>query len=83
MRCLFEAALVATALTVVEAKASIFDYEVKLTLEEQEDLYKKITGPHCEENALTDPLCVHVKEAREERAAREEAGWKAPEFKRV
>ena len=33
--------------------------EIKMTLEEQEELYNRITGPYCDEYALTDPLCVH------------------------
>jgi len=39
--------------------ASVAVAEIKLTLEEQEELYKRITGPYCDEHAMTDPLCVH------------------------
>jgi hypothetical protein len=42
--------------------ASVAVAEITMTLEEQEELYKRITGPYCDENALTDPLCVHKAE---------------------
>ena len=36
------------------------DFElVELTMDEMEELYTKVTGPYCEENAFTDPMCVH------------------------
>ena len=44
------------------AQAKSWDDYTNLTLEEQEALYKKITGPYCDENALSDPLCVHKAE---------------------
>jgi len=55
--------------------------EIRMTLEEQEDLYNRITGPYCEENALTDPLCVHKAEEIFAEAFLEENPWQAPKFK--
>jgi len=59
---------------------AILENEEELELSVQEALYKKLTGPYCEENALTDPLCSHVKEAREAAAA--PSDWSAPKFER-
>jgi len=54
-----------------------------LTLEEQEALYKKITGPYCDEHALTDPLCVHRGEELFAKSFQKESVWAAPHIKRV
>ena len=52
----------------------------ELPMETLELIYKTVTGPYCEENAETDPLCSHVKEERENWAS--SAEWIAPEFER-
>ena len=39
--------------------ASVAAADINMTLEEQKELYEKITGPHCDLEALTDPLCSH------------------------
>ena len=52
----------------------------ELSLEVQEIIYKTVTGPYCEEHAMTDPLCIHVKEERENWES--SADWTAPEFEK-
>jgi len=57
---------------------AIAEHQEELEMFAQEALYKTLTGPYCEENALTDPLCIHVKEDREYVAPE----WTTPEFER-
>jgi len=54
---------------------------IELTLDEQEALYLKVTGPYCDENAFTDPLCMHKRD--ELRAEALKSDWTPPAFERV
>jgi len=53
----FSAALMAIVATATTEPT--IEPTAELTIEEQEALYHKLTGPYCDENAYTDPLCVH------------------------
>ena len=58
MRCL-QVTLLSVAISAAKSLDYHEDYK-DMTLEEMESLYKKLTtGPYCDENALTDPLCMH------------------------
>ena len=63
--------------------ASVAAAQIKLTLEEQEELYNRITGPYCDENALTDPLCVHKAMDLMREAEQNDNPWKAPVFNKT
>ena len=48
-----------------------------------EALYTKITGPYCDENAFTDPLCMHVRDDLRAEALQNETNWTPPSFDKV
>ena len=54
-----------------------------LNLVQLEALYEKITGPYCEENAETDPLCMHVRDDRIAIETAEKSSWTPPTFEKV
>ena len=48
-----------------------------------EALYNKITGPYCDENAFTDPMCSHKKDEMINEAQNAENPWTAPKIEKV
>ena len=59
---------------------AIAEHEEELDIQVQDIIYKTITGPYCEENASSDPLCSHVQQERDIAAMAD--NWTAPKFKR-
>ena len=75
------AALVATQFAFAE-EIEVPEEYLNLSLAEQEYLYKEITGQYCEDFADSDPLCIHVKQARLHQAELEKNKWTPPEFEK-
>ena len=69
-----------SALVAVVAIAEPFS---ELSIDEQKKLYEKLTGPYCDENAFTDPLCVHKADEIKAEALRNANPWQPPSFPKI